>query len=138
MWCQKSYRKKARGTDIEWKSQDASIIAKSVPAAKYRKPKVFLDPMFDLTVGAAVMTKRDLMLGLDRGIYPFAPLELFKGARGTGPIPIGTLLVYAGMIRTTERKKLKGKVFNVKVMKHTFITPVGRCIVHDINVLQSL
>lgn len=93
--------------------------------------------MLDLQVGSAVMAKRELTLGSDRGIYPFAPLELFRGAAGTSPIPIGSLLVYTGMIRTTERKRLNGKNFDVRVMKHTFVTPLGRCIVHDLNVLQS-
>ena len=134
--------RRAKDTEIVWKDPlyAAAITKRTVPA-RYEPPVVLRsdEVLNALVTGHAVMTKVDMRVSDNRGTYPFAHLEhCRKDPDHPAPIPKGSLLMYAGPIRTTERKKVNGTVHIVSVVKHTFITSLGRCIIHNLNVLKSL
>lgn len=84
------------------------------------------------------MTTVDLELSSDRGVYRFAPLMRYRGPVGAAPIPRGSLLMYSGTVRETERKTISRKKIDVWILKHTFITPMGRCILHDFRHIRPV
>lgn len=158
MWGQKKPVRRAKGTRVEWtggkrpprppKKKElrpvfkdptvaASIRNRARPASYHQPPEV-TDAMEDAMVpGGAVVALCDLQLG-EQGVYPFPALERFYGSPGcTVTVPRGSLLMYAGCIRTLERKWLtSGGYKDVQVFKHTFITPHGRCIIHDFTAIK--
>ena len=156
MWGQKKPRRPARGTRIEWTQTNFDRPARNselVPEwkdptaqavstnhaipADYQSPPEVTDTLAQsLYIGGSVVAKCDLMLG-DKGVYPFAALQRFYGSPGTPvPVPKGSLLMYAGAIPTVERKNFEGRKLDVRVFKHTFITPHGRCIIHDFALIR--
>jgi hypothetical protein len=62
------------------------------------------------------------------GVYPFMPLV--PAHRQDATFSPGTLVVYAGEVRTVERKPHS---INLNVIKHTCITPMGRCVIHEMS-----
>lgn len=141
MWGFKKPRQPARGTAIEWK--DPSIgpkgTARQHVPSRYKAPKEVPAEVIDwLVVGAPVMATCDLQLATDRGVYPFAPLMQYRGEPGMCPIPRGSLLMYTGTVRGTERKRISGKLLDFQVLKHTFVTPQGRCILHDLRHIKPV
>lgn len=91
-----------------------------------------------MVLGGCVVAKVDLQVGYDMGVYPFHLLERSYGQPGgTVPVPKGSLLMYAGAVRCTERKwhDEHRRYVNVEVYKHTFVTPHGRCIIHDFTLI---
>jgi hypothetical protein len=77
-------------------------------------------------------------LARDVGVYQFAPLEEFNGDESMAHVPMGSLLVYAGPVYEMERQCINGRYIDVMAIKHTFITPLGRCIIHDFNLITLL
>jgi len=107
------------------------------PAGYKKAPN--LDPAIaaQFAVGRPVLAARALILSRDRGTYDFAPLEPFYGDPvEEAHIPEGSLLVYTGEIRQQERMWINGKTRDVAAVKHTFITPFGRCIIHDFDLIR--
>lgn len=136
---------KPRDGRPEWNDAITGPIAALAAApAYYREPSpIPLDVAAVLDVGGAVVAAFDLCLSPDRGVYPFAPLVRYFGDPANPPIKQGSLLMYTGQIRVTERRPRPNAGFHsnnkdltVRVMKHTFITPMGRCIVHDLDLLR--
>jgi len=128
-------------TTIEWKDpQTGPISSKRAIPAPYKAPVSLKNNEIAsaLVTGHPVMAKFDMKISTERGVYPFAPLEKYHGDDGKAPVPKGSLLMYSGPVRVSERKVISGVPHEVRVVKHTFITPVGRCIVHDLNVLKLL
>ena len=62
---------------------------------------------------------------------------LAPGIQVPAPIPKGSLLIYAGTMQVNEVKHSarSGRNYEFKVLKHTFITPVGHCII-DLNLVD--
>jgi hypothetical protein len=149
--------RKAKGSRIEWSGPrpvgppkrgelipvwkdpviEAAVKTRATPASYQRPPEVTDELIESLVNGGAVIAKHDLMLG-EKGVYPFAALQRFYGPVGAPvPVPCGSLLMYAGVLRSTERKWLDGGGHaDVQVFKHTFITPHGRCIIHDFSLIR--
>ena len=164
MWRSKQTAKKARGTTVEWKNEDVkqsavdlhraaaqakrkpdiawkdapqgSSCARQVFPERYREPPN-LDPRVAerFIVGVPVMAACALAPARQRGVYQFVPLEPFEGDESEAPVPIGSLLVYAGPVYEMER--FRGQR-DVAAIKHTFIPPMGRCIIHDFNLIKLL
>lgn len=92
-----------------------------------------------LVIGGAVVTQYSMTPeteAFNRIGYPYPPLVRWEG-NTPSRVPAGSLLMYAGGVRCTERKFVNGGVLDVRVIKHTFITPMGRCIVHDLSLLRG-
>ena len=145
MWRNRNGKKRpmriASDTTIEWKDpQTGPISSRRMIPAKYQAPVALKnDKILDaLVIGHPVMAKFDMKISADRGVYPFASLEKYSSDDGKAPVPKGSLLMYAGPVRTSERKVIAGVQHEVRVIKHTFVTPVGRCIVHDLNALKFI
>lgn len=162
MWGQKKPIRKARGVQVTWKDgkkptappagarpkkwelrpvfKDPTVAAsiKNRPRpAGYRQPPEVSDELEAAMVpGGSVVALHDLQVG-EQGVYPYPALERFYGSPGrTVPVPKGSLLMYAGCIRAVERKYFAmGGYKDVNVFKHTFITPHGRCIIHDFTLI---
>jgi len=157
MWGEKKPIRKARGSKIAWtggvkpakKERKSTLVAvfkdpgmkdairnRALPAV-YREPPVVSDELeAACALGSALVAKFDMQVSFERGVYPFPPLDRFYGSPGASiPVPKGSLLVYAGPVASTERKYVGGKAIDVRVYKHTFITPYGRCIIHDFNLI---
>lgn len=102
------------------------------PVGYHQPPELSDELEACMYTGGCVVALRDLGLG-ERGVYPFPALELFYGQPGCLPaVPKGSLLMYAGLVRSTERMYVEGLGHkDVQVYKHTFITPHGHCIIHD-------
>jgi hypothetical protein len=121
---------------VQWNDGAPTSAHKPARPTRYMMPRAIkLDLAPALVIGGAMVARFDLGLARDKGVYEFAPLERYRGAPGGCSIPRGSLLMYTGMVRCTERKRIKGKKLKLQVMKHTFITPLGRCIVHNLNLL---
>jgi hypothetical protein len=133
MFGRKKPWKMAEDTKIVWQDPQAAAAPNPRPV-KYHAP-VAPDPelMPAFIVGRPVMTKHAFVISPQRGIYPFPVLERARRSNAGSHIavPVGSLLVYTGAIRTSESKRLKGKIHEMRVIKHTFLVPCGRCIVHD-------
>jgi len=127
-------RKVAPKRQIVWKDPllGAASVARVAPAGYVATPNEGIWANTKLTLGMPVIAMIDLQVSQERGTYKFAPIERFWGEPGMAPVPKGSLLMYAGTIRATERGRINGKTCDVQVIKHTFVTPVGRCIVHDL------
>lgn len=126
--------------DIEWTDAPAgSSCARRVFPARYKEPPN-VDPKIAerFVVGVPVMAARELGLSHDRGTYQFAPLDEFDGEEGEVHVAKGTLMVYAGPVYEQERQYVNGRYVDVNAIKHTFITPLGRCIIHDFNLIELL
>lgn len=126
--------------DIEWKDAPAgSTCARQAFPARYKEPPN-LDPRIaaKFVVGVAVMASKALGLARDVGVYQFAPLEEFDGDESMAHVPMGSLLAYAGPVYEMERQYVNGRYVDVAAIKHTFITPLGRCIIHDFNLITLL
>ena len=162
MWGQKRPRKRASGTKIEWTSRpdlaalppkrnalrasfnDPQVEAglKNGPRPVIYRPDTFISPETQkrLVNGAGFIAARDLCAG-ERGVYPYVPLVLsMVPPEGTVLVPRGSLLMYAGSVRSVERKWVQSALreVDVQVTKHTFITPFGRCIIHDLNLVIAV
>ena len=124
-----------------WKIDQAATLNRAVPAAERPQPIVAPDLECSLVPGGSVVTTRDLMVG-EKGVYPFPTLETFYGSPGGSGVVVraGSLLMYAGTIRSTERRWVSeaNRYVNLQVHKHTFITPYGRCIIHDFQFLRPV
>lgn len=134
-------KKQARAKpEIDWVDapKGTSMRREHFPSM-YKEPPN-LDPAIaaQFVIGHPVMAARPLTMSLDRGTYDFAPLETFYGGEDEAHIPVGSLLVYTGEVRQTERMYVNGKFRDVSVVKHTFITPMGRCIIHDFNLIRLI
>lgn len=127
-----------RSPHIVWTNPppENSYARKTFPA-RYKKPRGIddIDPS-TFTIGAAVLAALPLMLASDKGMYSFNPLEPFYGEDSEAPIREGTVLIYSGPVYETERCITNGKVLDASVVKHTFITPLGRCIIHDFSLIR--
>lgn len=88
-------------------------------------------------VGSPFVTKRALRPARNKGVYVHTPLEPSSGGE-EAHIPAGSLIVYAGEARETETKYANGKRHDVHVVKQTFITAFGRCIIHDMALVEPL
>lgn len=138
---------KANRRQVVWKKQDPGVvIAKRIVPAAYVPPSTAVNdnPSMMPQPGSAAMIIDGLNVAADVGVHPFPCLEKprsrYKRAK-TAFVPSfaiqpGTLVVYAGEVRSTESKRYRGKVHNVSVIKHTFITPAGRCIIHDLTTIR--
>jgi hypothetical protein len=106
------------------------------PVGYHQPPELSNELEACMYTGGCVVALQDLGLG-ERGVYPFPALELFYGQPGSPPaVPKGSLLMYAGMVRSTERMYIDGLGRkDVQVYKHTFITPHGHCIIHDFGLI---
>lgn len=127
-----------------------AAIRSHVTPASYQHPPEIDDELIEaLSTCQPIAARFDLIVGQDKGVYPFFPLERFRGQPGgTVPISQGSILAYAGIVRTTERKWVDGgggfggfpfaeqRPVDVQVFKHTFITPLGRCIIHDFGLVR--
>ncbi len=125
--------------DINWSSPEGGSSRRQHFPASYREPPN-VDPTIaeQFVVGRPVMAARDLTMSRDQGTYQFAPLETFVGESDQAHIPKGSLLIYTGAVRQEERIYVNSKARDVSVLKHTFITPMGRCIIHDFNLIQLI
>lgn len=160
MWGQKKPRRKAKGTRIDWTSKptelppkkgelrpvwknpevEAQVKSRATPAEYQPIPEVTPELEGSLVPGGSVVAAHDLSLG-ERGVYPYPALVRFYGGTGGSvPVPKGSLLMYAGCLRSLERKWVpaQGRYVNVQVHKHTFITPLGRCIIHDFGLIRPV
>lgn len=140
MWSRKPKRQ-AKGTQIEWKDPNVGPkgTARQHIPNRFVAPKAISEDVIDfLRIGAPVMVTIDMELAKDRGVYPFSPLMRYNGEPGKAPIPRGSLLMYAGTVRATERKRIQNKTIDIWVLKHTFVTPLGRCILHDLRYIQPV
>lgn len=81
--------------------------------------------------GALFTLKVGMYPAVDSG-YAFAPLYPHYGPDGSAQIKKGSLVMYAGDIRASERKN--GDV--VQAVKHTFIISGGRYIIVDLSQLK--
>lgn len=126
--------------DIEWTDAPAgSTCARQVFPARYKEPPN-VDPKIAerFVVGAPVMASRALGLSRDKGTYEFVPLEEFEGEEDEQHVAKGALMVYAGPVYQQERQYVNGRYVDVMAIKHTFVTPMGRCIIHDFNLIELL
>lgn len=117
-----------------------AIRERAIPAGYQRPPEITDALEACLYAGGTVVALFDLGLG-QRGVYPFPALERFyRHPEGTPPVPKGSLLMYAGMLRATERMYVPsaGEYKNIQVFKHTFITPHGHCIIHDFRLIGPI
>ncbi len=161
MWGPKKARRKARGTKVAWtngspppkppRKRDRALVWKdkvvearataprATPANYQFPPEVSEALESAIQNGRALVAKYDMALG-DLGVYPFPTLDRlwrFPNAADIAAVSKGSLLMYAGAVRSTERKWLsEGNHADVQVVKHTFITPRGRCIIHDFSLID--
>lgn len=124
-----------------WKDAITGIASVSRPRPTRYAPlkEADADTLSSMAIGTAVTCRHNVMCATEPrllGAYPFPPLVRCYAGSELSPIPRGSLLVYAGHVRTLERKRVHGKSLDVSVIKHTFITPQGRCIVNDLSLLQ--
>lgn len=138
----KAARRARKRHNIMWKDAPAgtSTARLDFPSDYKEPPNLSEEASQSFTVGRAVVAMRPLTVSSDRGTYAYAPLEEFRGT-GPAPIPTGSLLVYAGAVRETERKyRTDGRGIrhpcDVLVVKHTFITSFGRCVIHDFDLVN--
>lgn len=134
MWGQKKPRKKARGTRVQWVSKPGETPERVLhtPAFVDSAPPPW-DVREELVIGRPFVTRTALKADrLNAPSYPFMPLELVYSHTCETAIGPGSLMVYAGPVRVTESKFFRDRYRDVKVMKHTFVTPIGRCIVHHL------
>lgn len=124
---------------------NGSVTKASGPSNYHLPPELGNELLVALSSGAAIMAAHDLGPGPDKGAYPFSPLEVFRGPVGVPvPIPLGSILVYAGVVRASEHMLSNEQTWHTKqhrslsiqVLKHTFITPIGRCIIHDFSLIR--
>lgn len=131
---------KKREKPASWKTQDAAAAqatrTTARPASYHGPSNPAPELVAALVPGGAVITNKDMCLGL-RGTYPF-PTLILQITPPPAAVSAGALLMYAGSIRTVETAWVESQktYVNVNVIKHTFITPLGRCIIHDLDMLD--
>lgn len=136
---------------LVWKNRDieARITNLPRPTKLEKLPQASEKLVERLTVGHYVFVFHDLQFGA-KGLHPFATLEKYRASRRTPVgvvIPKGTMIIYAGTIDSIEgrrprseleRLNFKGRTLRVSVVKHTFITSVGRCIISDFALIRAM
>ena len=135
---------KKRDLRAAWKDPETEAMARNRVEPAHYQPLPVASPELEanLVPGGSVVATRDLCLG-ERGVYPYPALVIFYGSPDASvPVPKGSLLMYAGELRSTERRSVRVngeyRYVNVQVTKHTFITPHGRCIIHDFNLIRPV
>lgn len=109
------------------------------PTSYHEPPN--LDPTIaaQFVIGQPVMAAIHLNMPTNKGMYDFAPLEPSYGPTDEAHVPAGSLLIYTGEVRQTERKYVGSRAIDVSAVKHTFIAPgIGRCIIHDFNLITLI
>lgn len=164
MWGQKKPIRKARGTKVDWKggkkpqptkpkkyqmrpvfndpTVGAAIRNRARPAGYQQPPEVSDALEAAMVPGGSVVALQDLALG-EKGVYPLHALVRHWPSGGQAILIVkGSLLMYAGAVRATERKwvTINGITTHkdVSVFKHTFITPHGHCIIHDFSLIAPV
>lgn len=157
---QRKPRRKAKASQIHWvggkpikqstpkKSEMVPVfndkafrdaIRNRVEPSDYHDPPVVNEALQACMVpGGSVVATHDLCLG-ERGIYPFVALErCYRSQVSQVVVSKGSLLMYAGSIQTVERawNAQTERYLHIQVRKHTFITPHGRCIIHDFSLIR--
>jgi len=134
MWWNKKQDKRRKNSKTIWNGSTPPPKPKQ-PAKYVPSGEVIAPIVSSFEVGRAIITKVPFVPVpfKEIGVYPFPVLMVAKNAPESEvtEVPAGSLLVYTGQIRTIERTKVDGHNREFSVLKHTFVTPIGRCIIHD-------
>lgn len=136
-WSNTNFKRPKKGKPVTWVDPEREALLKKLPdPAPYRAPYVDSALLQRLIVGTAVATRTKLAWD-HQGVHPFKVLD---NCHGPTVFPTGTIMIYSGTVHSTERISYWGtqNAKDVQVLKHTFITSQGRCIINDVNMIEPI